>query len=467
MLFMSSRNRCRISGLAPLCLLRNNPLGSVSHRNVADARREFKLWLKDCRTPMVKQEDLIVATLGECTVRSPLAAKSARASHFVSDARRIRYDIQVPAGSAEESELSFEQAGPREKIFFDPVRTTVAVVTCGGLSPGLNNVIRSAFEELTENYGVERVLGIRNGYLGMNPEAGLEPVLLTREFIGQIDQVGGTVLGSSRGAQEHSVKARFLASHGVDILLCLGGDGTQRGANCLREELEKQGLPIAVIGIPKTIDNDIPFVRQTFGFATALEKSSEVIKGAHVEARGAPNGIGLVKLMGRDAGFIAAGATVVSQEVNFTLVPEVKFPLDGENGLLAMLEKRLERRGHAVIVVAEGAGQHLLARAEERRALERRGYVGDNRAIRAKGYGRSVCGAKSEHALSVDGDNAGRLLDNNGNLGRQVRDRPDADGLQKPGCDRRLDLDRCRRTEGDGEPSRVSSASRAHMAPDG
>jgi 6-phosphofructokinase 1 len=231
----------------------------------------------------------------------------------------------------------------------------------------LNNVVRSIFHEASENYGVRRVLGIRNGYLGLNPQSGLAPIEITREFVEPIDKIGGTVLGSSRGPQEPAVMADFLQAHNIDMLFCLGGDGTQRGAHALSEELLRRNAAIAVIGIPKTIDNDVPFVRLSFGFTTALEKAAEVIQGAHVEARDAVNGISVVKLMGRHAGFIAAGASVVSQEVDFTLVPEVAFPLDGDDGFLCALERRMRDRRHAVIVVAEGAGQHLFQAAEQRR----------------------------------------------------------------------------------------------------
>ncbi len=320
---------------------------------------------------MITQQDLLVKTLGEARHPSPLDLGSATESagaHFVSDEERIRLELTVRPGTDDESAaLSLEQAGPRERIFFEPSKTTAAIVTCGGLSPGLNNVIRSVFYELSKNYGVPRVLGIRNGYLGLNPEAGLEPIRITREFVESIDKLGGTVLGSSRGPQEPTVTADYLQAEKIDILFCIGGDGTQRGAAALREELEARGAPIAIVGIPKTIDNDIPFVRLSFGFATALEKAGEVIRGAHVEARDAVNGIGLVKLMGRHAGFIAAGASVVSQEVDFTLVPEIAFPLEGEDGFLTVLENRLKRHKHAVIVVAEGAGQHLFEGVEERR----------------------------------------------------------------------------------------------------
>ena len=319
---------------------------------------------------MLHQKDLMVTTLGECEVTSPLVSddpSSGKNSHFVSDATRIRLNIEVGPEATETEVLSFEEAGPRKKIFFNPAETTAAIVTCGGLSPGLNNVIRSLFYELTGNYGARQVLGIRNGYLGLNPQAGLEPVTLTAAYVDDIDKLGGTVLGSSRGSQNPVVMADFLASRNIDILFCMGGDGTQRGAGALHEELTRRNLPIAVVGIPKTIDNDIPFVEKSFGYATAIEKATEVIRGAHVEARGAINAIGLVKLMGRDAGFIAAGATVVSQEVDFTLVPEVSFSLEGERGLLNALEQRMQRCGHAVIVVAEGAGQHLFETTEASR----------------------------------------------------------------------------------------------------
>jgi 6-phosphofructokinase 1 len=319
---------------------------------------------------MIKQQELIVSSLGECRFRSPLSFDSPSThhkGHYASDVNRIRYSIVVPPVPDELDDLSFEEAGPREMIFFDPAETTAAVVTCGGLSPGLNNVIRSLFYELTENYKVKKILGIRNGYLGLNPESGRAPITLTHDVVGEIHKLGGTVLGSSRGAQAPKIMVDFLVSEGINILFCLGGDGTQRGAEALHQEVVRRGLSISVVGIPKTIDNDIPFVRQTFGYATALEKASEVIRGAHVEARDAINGIGLVKLMGRNAGFIAAGASIVSQEVNFTLVPEIPFPLEGETGFLASLERRIRERGHAVIVVAEGAGQHLLRPADERR----------------------------------------------------------------------------------------------------
>jgi 6-phosphofructokinase 1 len=305
---------------------------------------------------MSQENRVRIPDLGLCRFDSPLQVKGRT---FVDESVRVRFDPHVGDGIPEKDFLAFEKAGPRERIFFEPDRTTAAFVTCGGLSPGLNNVIRSGFLELTYNYGVRRVLGIRHGYAGLNPDSGLEPIAMTQRFVHDIHHLGGSVLGSSRGAQEPAITVDFLEEREIDILFCIGGDGTQRGAHAIQQEIERRGLGKSVVGIPKTIDNDVPYVWMSFGHATALEVANEVLSGAHVEALGAINGIGLVKLMGRDAGFIAAGAALVNQEANFVLVPEVPFPLEGENGFLRALEHRLLSRGHALVVVAEGAGQHL------------------------------------------------------------------------------------------------------------
>jgi 6-phosphofructokinase 1 len=315
-------------------------------------------------TDRFQQDDFAISTLGVATIPSPLGLDpdAVQTSHFVSDDVRLRVQLEynVSADHADDQlaavPVTFEEAGPRGQIYFNPPDTTAAIVTCGGLSPGLNNVIRSVYFELTENYGTSRVLGIRNGYLGLNAESGLPPMVLSPELVNPIDKLGGTVLGSSRGPQPPEVMADFLQSGRIDMLFCVGGDGTQRGAQALCAEVARRGMKTAIVGIPKTIDNDIPLVRLTFGYITALSKAAEVIRGAHVEARDAIRGVGLVKLMGRHAGFIAAGASVVSQEVDFCLIPEIDVPLAGEHGFLASLERRLEKRGHAVVVVAEGAG---------------------------------------------------------------------------------------------------------------
>jgi len=314
---------------------------------------------------MLVQRDLLVSQLGPRKVDNPLLRKGRE--QFVADDTRVLVQNEIHAEDTQTNDLGYEKAGPRRHIFFEPAQTTAAIVTCGGLSPGLNNVIRSAYHELAHNYGVREVLGIREGYRGLNPKAGLEPFVISHMDVHDIHNQGGTMLGSSRGPQPPEIVVDYLESRGIDILFCVGGDGTQRGAHAIFEEVEKRGLAVAIVGIPKTIDNDIPHVWMSFGFATALERAAEVIGSAHVEALAAPNGVSIVKLMGRDAGFIAAGAAIVSQDVNFVLIPEVDFALDGEDGLLAALERRLEARGHAVVVVAEGAGQHLLDAESERR----------------------------------------------------------------------------------------------------
>jgi 6-phosphofructokinase 1 len=299
-----------------------------------------------------------IKSLGECRFESPLPLNTALGDdigNFTSEVQRVRGDVLIPAA---DNELVFEKAGPRQKLYFDPGAVSAAIVTCGGLCPGLNNVIRSVVVALQMNYGVRDVMGIRYGYQGMCSR-GEAPVKLTLDMVDGIDKKGGTILGSSRGSPTSAEMADFLEREGIDILFCVGGDGTQRGAHALHEEIERRGKKIAIVGIPKTIDNDIQLCDQTFGFATAIEIARQVLDCAHVESKGVNNGVGLVKLMGRDSGFIAVGATLASQEVNFTLIPEHKFALDGDCGFLMALEERVVNRKHAVIALAEGAGQHL------------------------------------------------------------------------------------------------------------
>jgi len=300
---------------------------------------------------------MTITTLGEARHPSPLAS---------CDVREILVptDIQWPGGALPDDLLLFEKAGPRAQLFFDPAQTRAAIVTCGGLCPGLNNVIRSVVRELIRGYGLKSVLGIRGGYRGLDPARGKPPVELTEELVADIHQDGGTLLGTSRGPVDTALAVDFLIAHQIDILFTVGGDGTQRGGNELYQEAGRRGRPLAVVGIPKTIDNDVRFVTRTFGFGTAVDEAVRVIKSAHTEARSVDNGVSVVKLMGRHAGFIAAAATVASQDVNFCLVPEQAFTLDGPAGLLAALQRRLQHQGHAVIVVAEGAGQNLLAASE-------------------------------------------------------------------------------------------------------
>jgi 6-phosphofructokinase 1 len=298
-----------------------------------------------------------ITHLGEARLPSPI-------QRTVSDAlrvpERIVYDPQKPPGAG----LLFELAGPRAKLFFDPRETCAGIVTCGGLCPGLNDVIRSLFLELRHAYGVKEVLGFRGGYQGLDPARGEEPVVLTPAFVDDIHKEGGTVLGTSRGPVDTGIAVDNLIRRGVNILFTIGGDSTQRGGNELFQEAKRRGYALAVVGIPKTVDNDVAFVTRTFGYLTAVQEAAKVLHRAHTEARSVHNGIALVKLMGRHAGFIAAGATVASQDVNFTLVPEVPFKLEGPRGFLAALRERILNRAHAVVVVAEGAGQDLLEQSE-------------------------------------------------------------------------------------------------------
>ncbi len=294
-----------------------------------------------------------ITHLGEALFTSPI-------TRIINDDLRVPEHIVHHVDSTINTSLQFELAGPRGKLFFDPSKTRAGIVTCGGLCPGLNDVIRSLFNELKYAYGIEDVIGFRGGYQGLDPDCSNKPIHLTNDFVDDIHKDGGTVLGTSRGPVDIERAVDNLINLGVNILFTIGGDGTQRGGNALYQEAKKREYPLSVVGIPKTIDNDVAFVSRTFGYVTAVEESQMVLDRAHIEARSVENGISLVKLMGRHAGFIAAGATVASQDVNFTLVPEVPFKLDGPGGFLAALKKRILDRKHALIVVAEGAGQDLL-----------------------------------------------------------------------------------------------------------
>jgi 6-phosphofructokinase 1 len=314
----------------------------------------------------MKEIDLnfAVSKLGECQITSPLTGV-----RFINDEEHVLYHSDLRAIKSYlavgEEPPCLELAGPREKIYFDPAKLTCGIVTCGGLCPGLNDVIRAITLTLVHQYGVRRVLGFRYGYEGLSPKHNHTPLELTPESVGTIHEMGGTILGSSRGNQDISDMVDTLARLNIGILFAIGGDGTLRGAQAIALEVARRGLKISVIGIPKTIDNDISCIQQSFGFDTAGSEARRAIYAAHSEARGARNGIGLVKLMGRDSGFISAYAVLANSRVNFCLVPEVPFKLEG---LFEALEERLALEGYAVIVAAEGAGQDLLAKTAERDA---------------------------------------------------------------------------------------------------
>jgi 6-phosphofructokinase 1 len=258
---------------------------------------------------------------------------------------------------------SFIKSGASKKIYFDPKRTKAAIVTAGGICPGLNDVIKGIVDVLHFQYGIQSISGIRYGYGGLLSAITMPPIKLTPDIVDRIHEDGGSILGSSRGNGDRvSEIVDTLQRGGIDILFCLGGDGTLRGAGEIAEEIKKRDLKISIVGVPKTIDNDLNFVGRTFGFETAVYETHEIIKAAHIEAHGAYNGIGLVKLMGRDSGFVSAYACLANSVVNFCLIPELEFTMDGPDGLLVALERRFKSgKTHCVIVVAEGAGQNLMS----------------------------------------------------------------------------------------------------------
>lgn len=299
--------------------------------------------------------NLDIERLGECRIPSPVSV-----GHFTRDDEHVLFhanldDIQVFL-SAGKRPPAFEKAGPREKIYFDPSKLKCGIVTCGGLCPGLNDVIRSIVLSLYHHYGAKTVFGFPYGYEGLTYRYGHTPLELTPKTVERIHEQGGTILGSSRGPQDISEMVDTLERMNVGVLFAIGGDGTLKGARAISEEVKKRGLKISVIGIPKTIDNDISYLQKSFGFETAVSEAKRAIYSAHSEALGARNGIGLVKLMGRESGFISAYAALACNDVNFCLIPENPFTLEG---FLSALEKRLQKRGHAVIVAAEGAGEQL------------------------------------------------------------------------------------------------------------
>ncbi len=259
----------------------------------------------------------------------------------------------------------FELAGARRQLFFESSKVNCGIVTCGGLCPGLNDVVRTITLTLLWQYEVKNVWGFRYGYEGLSGHPREKPVVLTPERVEEIQHEGGTILGTSRSHHNPEETVDTLIKYKVSILFVIGGDGTLSGASDIAAEIKKRGLPMSVIGIPKTIDNDIYCSQKTFGFSSAVEVARKAIYSAHEEAKAVWNGVGLVKLMGRDSGFIAAYASLANSDANFCLIPEVPFTLDGQHGLLKVLEKRLEKKHHAVIVVAEGAGQNLINRKDD------------------------------------------------------------------------------------------------------
>jgi 6-phosphofructokinase 1 len=270
----------------------------------------------------------------------------------------IQQAVRNPFGDV--NSTMYVRAGPREESVFAPEEVKAAVVTCGGLCPGLNTVVREVVQCLVRQYGVpeSQVWGVEGGYRGFYSR---NLVDLNLDMVESIHNKGGTMLGTSRGGHDTKKIVDAIEDRGINHVYIIGGDGTQRGADAIYKEVRRRGLKVAVVGIPKTIDNDVCVIDKSFGFDTAVEEAQRAINAAYVEADSAiPNGVGLVKLMGRHAGFIAMHATLASRVVDLCLIPEVEVDMEGPEGVLAHVARRLEEQGRCIIVVAEGAGQEYL-----------------------------------------------------------------------------------------------------------
>ncbi len=326
--------------------------------------------------------DFSIPVLGDAKISSPIKMSKVKGDSFaayVNDNEYVLFDINTHMGKSgielHSSEV-LQVAGPREMIYFNPAHVHVAITTCGGLCPGLNNVIRALVRCFWYSYGVRRISGIQFGYRGLMPESSYAPVPLDPDVVDDIQMKGGSILGAARGSGDRvSDIVDSLERMNVNILIAVGGDGTLRGADEIGDEIKKRGLKIGVIGIPKTIDNDLSFIQRSFGFDTAVSMAVQVVRGAHAEAHDSINGIGLVKVMGRESGYIAAHTALAMSDVNFCLIPEDPFDLHGKNGLLTHLKKRILSRNHAVILIAEGAGQHLVDELDEKDASGNKRFV--------------------------------------------------------------------------------------------
>jgi 6-phosphofructokinase 1 len=304
-----------------------------------------------------------IETLGECLYPAknlPGLVKMGISRFFVDDRDRVPYNFSFLKGETMDQTVCFERAGARKDLYFDSAKVKVGIVTCGGICPGINDVIRALVMELYHIYGIKNMFGFQYGYAGLNPQNGLYPTILEPKDVRDINTDGGSMLGSSRGGVDPEIMVETLRRLKINILFTIGGDGTQKGAHAIHVKAREMGYKLSVVGIPKTIDNDINYVFKTFGLDTAVEVARNALDCAYTEAIGALNGIGIVKVMGRDSGFIAALAALASLHVNYVLVPEVHFDLKGHGAFLEHLESRLSERGSAVIVIAEGAGQNLL-----------------------------------------------------------------------------------------------------------
>lgn len=300
---------------------------------------------------------------------------------FVSDSDVLLQHTVFDLSSAsnrtpQQQQHAYLRAGPRMEIYFNPCGppdcVRAAIVTCGGLCPGLNTVIRELVVGLWELYGVRQIYGVKAGYRGFySTTTATGPMIqLNPKLVHDWHKRGGTALETSRGGFDLHKIVDAIQDHGFNQVYIIGGDGTMRGAVKIFDEICSRKLQVAVVGIPKTVDNDVGIIDRSFGFQTAVEMAQEAVHAAHVEAESAVNGIGLVKLMGRSTGHIAVHSTLSSRDVDCCLIPENNFYLEGKGGLFEFLEDKLKQNGHAVVVVAEGAGQDIIpitdAQKEER-----------------------------------------------------------------------------------------------------
>lgn len=323
----------------------------------------------------MQKSNFLISSLGECKIQSPILLSKNHGdliANYVEDSEFIRYNIYASLGEGGEPLTNadiMEKAGPRQKIYFSPNYVHAAIASCGGICPGINDVIRAIVRCLWTRYGVRRISGIKFGYKGFLAEYGFSPIQLNPEVVNGIHKTGGSFLGTSRGGGNRTSEiVDSIEQMNINMLFLIGGDGTQKGALEISREISRRKLKIAVIGIPKTIDNDLSYIQKSFGFDTAIAKATEAVSAANMEASAQINGVGLVKLMGRESGFIATHTAIASHEAHFVLIPEVPFSLHGENGFLKHLENKLKENGYALIVVAEGAGQNLMKVDDEKDA---------------------------------------------------------------------------------------------------
>ncbi|OLP82881.1 6-phosphofructokinase 3 [Symbiodinium microadriaticum] len=316
-----------------------------------------ELEARDIIAPGAELRRLIIDDLGKVFTSKCLASPlNEIVGHFIPNDARATQAIQL---GSNDCFYQMPLAGPRPTLHFDPEEVVATLVTCGGLCPGLNAVIRELVMMLAQ-YGVRKIYGIRGGYKGVvKPETWME---LTPDNVQDINSMGGTILVSDRGNPTEEEQVQVLMDMGVRAHFIIGGDGTHRGAFDCAQLVKAKGWNCSVIGIPKTIDNDIPMLDCTFGFDTACMEAERAIKAGYVEATCNANCIGLVKLMGRHSGFIALHACLAARNADIVLLPEMQICL--EKVLQHCLEL-MQSKGHCVIVVAEGCGDTLLKSSGE------------------------------------------------------------------------------------------------------